>query len=81
MQFNLIARAELAALQPQTMRRFVAALDHSLRFLREKPEEARRLTLQATKEDPASFSKVWRPSDFTLALNQSLLEAVSILLP
>jgi hypothetical protein len=28
---------------------------------------------QATREDPVVFAKVWQVSDFTLALNQSLL--------
>ena len=76
MQFNLVARPEFTASRPEAARRFVLALERALTFLRENPEAARRLTIEATKEDPVAFGNVWQVSDFMLALNQSLLSVL-----
>lgn len=76
MQFNLVARPEFIASRPEAARRFILALQNALTFLRENPEPARRLTIEATKEDPVAFGKVWQVSDFMLALNQSLLSVL-----
>jgi NitT/TauT family transport system substrate-binding protein len=76
MQFNLVARREFAASRPEAARRFILALQAALTFMRDNPEAARRLTLEATKEDPAAFGKVWQVSDFMLGLNQSLLSVL-----
>jgi NitT/TauT family transport system substrate-binding protein len=76
MQFNLVARREFADSRPDAARRFLLALQAALTFMRENPEAARLLTLQATKEDAATFGKVWQVSDFMLGLNQSLLSVL-----
>jgi NitT/TauT family transport system substrate-binding protein len=72
MQFNLVARPDFTDARPETARRFILALQNALTFLRENAEAARRLTIDATKEDPVAFAKVWQVSDFSLELNQSL---------
>lgn len=76
MQFNLVARPEFVAARPEAARRFVLALQKALTFMHDDPEAARRLTLEATKEDPLLFAKVWQVSDFMLELNQSLLSVL-----
>lgn len=76
MQFNLVARPEFIAARPEAARRFVLALRDALTFMHENPEAARRLTLEATKEDSELFAKVWQVSDFMLGLNQSLLSVL-----
>jgi NitT/TauT family transport system substrate-binding protein len=76
MQFNLVARPDLAASRPEAARKFILALEQALTFLHENAEAARRLTLGATKEDPVAFAKVWQVSDFRLELNQSLFSVL-----
>ena len=73
MQFNLVARQDFTVSRPTVARAFVAALQDALTFLQENPEVAKRLTIEATKEDPTAFGKVWQVSDFMLGLNQDLL--------
>lgn len=76
MQFNLVAPREFADSRPEVARRFVLALDRALSFMRNNPEDAGRLTIEAAKEDPALFGKIWKVSDFMLELNQSLLSVL-----
>jgi NitT/TauT family transport system substrate-binding protein len=76
MQFNLVARREFADSRPDAARRFLLALQAALTFMRENPEAARLLTIEATKEDAATFGKVWQVSDFMLGLNQDLLSVL-----
>jgi NitT/TauT family transport system substrate-binding protein len=76
MQINLVAPPAFAASRPQVARRFLLALDNALNFLRENPEEARRLAVKATNEDPVVFGKMWQVNDFILALNQGLLSVL-----
>jgi NitT/TauT family transport system substrate-binding protein len=76
MQFNLVARREFADTRQEAARRFLLALHAALRFLRESPEAAHRLALEATGEDPVAFDKVWQASDFGIGLDQNLLSVL-----
>lgn len=73
MRFNLVARPEFSGSRPEVARKFFAALQNAQTFVRERPEEAKRLMLNVTGEDPEISGKVWEDSDYTLTLDQSLL--------
>jgi NitT/TauT family transport system substrate-binding protein len=73
MRFDLIGRPDFAGSRPQVARRFFAALQTALDFLREHPEEAKRLIVQAGKEDAELSASIWRAQDYTLTLDESLL--------
>lgn len=75
-QINVVASAEFADSRPEVARKFFLALNRALAFVRDNPEEAGRLAMQAAKEDPALFGQMWKASDFTLDLNQSLLSVI-----
>lgn len=76
MRFDLVARPDFAGSRPEVARRFFVALRSALDFLRENPEEARRLIVNATKEDPELSSTIWRVNDYTLTLDESLLSGL-----
>jgi len=73
MHFDLIARPEFAGSRPEAARKFVMALQTALDFLRDHPEEAQRLIVQASKEDPQLVASIFRVNDYSLTLDESLL--------
>ena len=73
MHYDLIARPDFASSRPEVARRFIAALRAALDFLREHPREAKRLIVQAGKEDAELSASIWRAQDYTLTLDESLL--------
>lgn len=75
-RFDLVARPDFAGSRPEVARRFFVALQAALDFVRDHPEEARRLILNATKEDPELYAQIWRVYDFTLTLDESLLSGL-----
>ena len=76
LRVDLVARPEFSKLRPDAARRFMLALQNALNYLRNKPEEAKRLVLEATKGDLAIEGGMWEGSDFTLTLDQNLLSAI-----
>ena len=75
-RFDLVARQEFAAARPEVARRFLVALQTALDFLRGDPEEARRLVAPLTHEAAELSAEMWRASDYTLTLDESLLSAL-----
>jgi NitT/TauT family transport system substrate-binding protein len=76
MRFDLVARPDFAGSRPEVARRFFMALQTALDFLRDNPEEARRIMVDATKEDAELSAAIWRVYDYTLTLDQSLLSGL-----
>jgi len=76
MRFDLVARPDFAGSRPEVARRFFVALQSALEFLRDNPDEARRLIVNETKEDPELSATIWRVNDYTLTLDQSLLSGL-----
>lgn len=73
---DVVARPDFAGSRPETARRFFAALQSALDFLRDHPEEAKRLIVNAAKEDPELSDRIWQVFDYTLTLDESLFSGL-----
>jgi NitT/TauT family transport system substrate-binding protein len=76
MRFDLVARPEFAGSRPEVAQKFLAALQDAQTFVRDNPEEAKRLMLNVTKEDPEILGRVWEECDYMVTLDQSLIGAL-----
>jgi NitT/TauT family transport system substrate-binding protein len=76
MRFNVVSRSVFFGSRPKVAQRFLLALYDALLFLRDNPDDARRLTAQRATEGPLLFDKIWEASDFTLSLDQALLSVL-----
>lgn len=76
LRIDLVVRAQFPDSRPDVARRFMLALQNALNYMRDHPDEAKRLVLAASKEDPAVEERMWEGSDFTLSLDPTLLSAL-----
>jgi len=71
--FDIVARKEFATQRPAAAKSVLTALLRAEAFIRSHPEEARRDTAAALKQDLAQVDASFGPFDFRVRLEQSLL--------
>lgn len=69
----LSARPDFASKRPDTVKGLLRALIRAENFAREKPRESIELVADAIGIPPDQLGEVWRPEDFRVSLDQSLL--------
>jgi ABC-type nitrate/sulfonate/bicarbonate transport system substrate-binding protein len=76
-RFLLVARQEYIAAHGAQLRQLLAALRQADDFIQDDPRRSRTLLGAALGMQPALLAHAFDPTDFTLALDQSLLLALS----
>lgn len=71
--FNLVARQDYVAKNPQAVQRYLRAMFKAEEFARRAPDEAQRIMTEATKVDPALIREVWDSFQFHVGLDKVLL--------
>ena len=75
-RFLLAGRQDYIDSHPEEIRRVLAGLDASIRFIQQKPAEGKTIIGRSLGMNPAELSHFYDPKDFSLSLNQTLLLAL-----
>lgn len=71
--FNLVARQDFVAKNPQAVQRFLRALFKAEEFARRAPDEAQRIMADATRVDLGLVREAWDSFQFRVGLDKVLL--------
>lgn len=71
--FNLVARQDFIARNPEAIRRYLRALFKAEEFARNSPDEAQRIMVEATRIDPDLIRESWDSFQFRVGLDKVLL--------
>ena len=71
--FNLTVRKDFAQNHPETLIRFLKAIDKANKFIRENKEKSQTLLAGTLKLDKKDVTTIWDENPKTLSLDQSLL--------
>lgn len=71
--FCLAAQQELVKARPEAIKKALRALIRAEAFVKQNPEESRRLVAEFIKVDKALLDEIWDVFDFKVTLDQSLL--------